>query len=157
MGIILCGPGPVTQGDITAVREFAEFLKSQKKGKTMATTKNQTTDATSTDEWSTVDDGQPTITITFDTIGDVFVGIKLRSKKITDPEKGDTWTQFQFTGQTPDEVNGVFCAINASVRLAESLEEVPDGALTRIEFTGTVPIKGRKDPMKLYSVKFRAI
>ena len=156
MGIILCGPGPVTQGDITAVREFAEFLKSQKKGKTMATTKAQTTD-TSTDEWSTVDDGTQPTTITLDVVGDVFIGVKIRSKKITDQEKGDSWTQFQFTGQSPDEVNGEFCAINASVRLAESLEEVPDGALTRIEFTETVPIKGRKDPMKLYSVKFRAI
>jgi hypothetical protein len=122
----------------------------------MATAKAQT-QTTETDEWSTVDDGTQPFTITLDTIGDVFVGVKLRSKKITDQEKGDTWTQFQFTGQSPDGVNGEFCAINASVRLAESLDAVPDGALTRIEFTETVPIKGRKDPMKLYSVKYRAI
>jgi hypothetical protein len=120
------------------------------------TGKTQNTEAENTEEWSTVDDGtQPTM-ITFDVIGDTFIGIKVRSKQITDPNKGDTWTQFQFTGQSPAEVNGEFCAINASVRLAESLKEVPDGALTRIEFTETVPIKGQKDPMKLYSVKFRA-
>jgi hypothetical protein len=121
----------------------------------MASTKGQTQEAT--DEWATVDDGQQPNTITLDVIGDVFIGVKLRSKKITDEEKGDTWTQYQFTGQSPEEVNGEFCAINASKRLAESLEEVPDGALTRIEFTEAVPIKGRKDPMKLYSVKYRAI
>jgi hypothetical protein len=122
----------------------------------MATTKTQNPDET-VEEWETVDDGQQPTTITMDTIGDVFVGIKLRSKQIKDEEKGDTWTQFQFTGSQPSEVSGELCAINASKRLAESLEEVPDGALTRIEFTETVPIKGRKDPMKLYSVKYRAV
>ena len=107
------------------------------------------------DEWSTVDDGVQPVTITFDTIGDVFIGTKLRSKTITDPNKGDTWTQFQFTGISPDEVAGEVCAINASVRLAEALNEVPDGATTRVEFTETVPIKGQSSPMKLYSVKYR--
>jgi hypothetical protein len=121
----------------------------------MTSTKSQTQEATE-NEWATVDDGQQPTTITLDTIGDVFVGIKLRSKKITDEEKGDSWTQFQFTGQQPTEISGELCAINASKRLAESLAEVPDGSLTRIEFTEAVPIKGRKDPMKLYSVKYRA-
>lgn len=107
------------------------------------------------DEWSTVDDGVQPVTITFDTIGDVFIGTKLRSKTITDTNKGDTWTQFQFTGISPDEVAGEVCAINASVRLAEALNEVPDGATTRVEFTETVPIKGQSSPMKLYSVKYR--
>jgi hypothetical protein len=109
-----------------------------------------------TEEWSTVDDGIQPTTITFDTIGDVFIGVKLRSKTITDPTKGDTWTQFQFTGVSPAEVTDELCAINASVRLAEALNEVPDGALTRVEFTETVPIKGQSSPMKLYAVKFRA-
>lgn len=154
MGIILCGPGKPTAGDIAAVNAFTEYLREKRK--TMTTTKNQTTDPAE-DEWSTVDDGAQPNTITLDTIGDVFVGIKLRSKKITDEEKGDTWTQYQFTGQSPTEVSGEFCAINASKRLAESLAEVPDGALTRIEFTEAVAIKGRKDPMKLYSVKYRAL
>jgi hypothetical protein len=107
------------------------------------------------DEWSTVDDGVQPVTITFDTIGDVFIGTKLRSKTITDPNKGDTWTQFQFTGISPDEVAGEVCSINASVRLAEALNEVPEGAITRVEFTETVPIKGQSSPMKLYSVKYR--
>jgi hypothetical protein len=107
------------------------------------------------DEWSTVDDGVQPVTITFDTIGDVFIGTKLRSKTITDPNKGDTWTQFQFTGISPDEVAGEVCSINASVRLAEALNEVPEGATTRVEFTETVPIKGQSSPMKLYSVKYR--
>jgi hypothetical protein len=88
-------------------------------------------------------------------VGDVFMGMKLRSKVITDPNKGDTWTQFQFTGVSPDEISGEVCAINASVRLAEALSSVPDGALTRVEFTETVPIKGQSSPMKLYSVKYR--
>jgi hypothetical protein len=109
----------------------------------------------STEEWAVVDDGVQPVTITFDTIGDVFMGMKLRSKTITDPTKGDTWTQFQFTGVSPDEVSGEVCAINASVRLAEALSGVPDGALTRVEFTETVPIKGQTSPMKLYSVKYR--
>jgi hypothetical protein len=109
----------------------------------------------STEEWAVVDDGVQPVTITFDTIGDVFMGMKLRSKTITYPTKGDTWTQFQFTGVSPDEVSGEVCAINASVRLAEALSGVPDGALTRVEFTETVPIKGQTSPMKLYSVKYR--
>jgi hypothetical protein len=108
-----------------------------------------------TDEWSTVDDGVQPVTITFDTIGDVFMGIKLRSKVITDPNKGDTWTQFQFTGVSPAEVADEVCAINASTRLAEALNDVPNGSLTRVEFTETVPIKGQSSPMKLYSVKYR--
>lgn len=108
-----------------------------------------------TDEWNVADEGVQPVTITFDTIGDVFMGMKLRSKVITDPNKGDTWTQFQFTGVSPDEVSGEVCAINASARLAEALNAVPDGRLTRVEFTDTHPIKGQKDPMKLYSVKYR--
>jgi hypothetical protein len=106
-------------------------------------------------EWTVADEGVQPVTVTFDTIGDVFMGMKIRSKVITDPNKGDTWTQFQFTGVSPDEVSGEVCAINASTRLAEALSEVPDGALTRVEFTDTHPIKGQKDPMKLYSVKYR--
>jgi hypothetical protein len=107
------------------------------------------------EEWTTADEGIQPVTITFDTVGDVFMGMKLRSKVITDPNKGDTWTQFQFTGVSPDEISGEVCAINASVRLAEALSSVPDGALTRVEFTETVPIKGQSSPMKLYSVKYR--
>ena len=112
-------------------------------------------DSVTEDEWTVADEGVQPVTITFDTIGDVFIGMKLRSKVITDPNKGDTWTQFQFTGVSPDEVSGEVCAINASTRLAEALNAVPDGALTRVEFTDTHPIKGQKDPMKLYSVKYR--
>jgi hypothetical protein len=155
-GVILCGPGQPTEGDLTAVREFVEFLKTIKeKEKTMASRTPQES-TTEEESWETVDEGVQPTTITLDTVGDVFIGIKLRSKTITDPTKGDTWTQFQFTGQSPVEVSGELCAINASVRLAESLSDVPDGALTRIEFTDTHPIKGQKDPMKLYSVKYRA-
>jgi hypothetical protein len=107
------------------------------------------------DEWTVTDDGVQPVTITFDTIGDVFIGVKLRSKEITDQVKGDTWTQFQFTGVSPSEVSGEICAINASIRLAEALNDVPNGATTRVEFTATTPVKGQSSPMKLYSVKYR--
>src|SRR5208282_3714401 len=96
---------------------------------------NTETTETSTDEWAVVDEGLQPVTITFDTIGDTFIGRKIRSKVITDPNKGDTWTQFHFAGVSPGEVSGEVCAINASTRLAEALSEVPDGALTRVEFT----------------------
>ena len=105
------------------------------------------------DEWETVKEAAPTM-VAFDTFGDVFIGIKKGKEEITDPNTGNTWNQWQFTGVFPDELAGEHCGINGSYELDRALEGIPDGNEVRLEYVKDVPTH-KGNPLKSFDVKQR--
>ena len=116
---------------------------------------------TVTDEWTTVDEGSATM-VSFDTIGDTLIAVKKGKSEVTDPNNGKTWNQWQFTAvqQTLDTLPeaeftlGELLGVNGTYLLDQSLEKVPDGALTRIEYNKDVPT-GKGNPMKSFKVQYK--
>lgn len=115
-----------------------------------------------TNEWTTVDEGSATM-VSFDTIGDTLIAVKKGKVQVTDPNNGKTWNQWQFLA-TAETLNSLpdagfqldeLLGINGTYQLDQSLEIVPDGALTRIEYTKDVPT-GKGNPMKSFRVQYKS-
>jgi hypothetical protein len=96
-------------------------------------------------EWETVHDESPTL-VTFDTIGDEFIGQKKGTKFIEQPPgpKGEdnSFTIFLFRG-----TNGELYGIYESYAMTEGMKKVPDDAWVRIKFVSEVDVK-QGNPMK---------
>lgn len=115
------------------------------------------------DEWTTVDEGSATM-VSFDTIGDTLIAVKRGKVQVTDPNNGKTWNQWHFNAvqETLDALPeaqftlGELLGVNGTYQLDQSLENVPDGVLTRIEYNKDVPT-GKGNPMKSFKVQYKSI
>jgi hypothetical protein len=114
---------------------------------------------TAKDEWADADvlsDESPSV-ITFDTIGDVFIG-RYRGSETVTPEEGETFRQDRFTvaGDQPGLSNGAIVAIRPGYQLREAFDKLQAGDLVRIEYLKDIPTgkPGRND-LKDFKVQVR--
>lgn len=128
---------------------------SSNEGHEMATKDTQKV-TVENDGWTTVVDESPT-QIKFDTLGDVFTGIKTGQKTLQSAKEKEDFTIYLFRAQGMSEAgidDGEVCSVTESFKLRE-LADIPDGTMTRITYVKDVEI-GRQQPMKDYTIQTRA-
>lgn len=110
------------------------------------------------DEWEGGKEAAPTM-VSFDEIGDRFLGIKKGMEVITNPNpepdgSHKEWNQWLFTGIFPDELAGEHCGINGTADLDKVLATVPDGYETQLTYVKDVPTR-KGNPLKSFDVRWR--
>lgn len=111
-------------------------------------------EATETEAWEVIGSESGT-RVEFDTPGDVFTGVKVRSVTIEVPDD-DPFKQYLFYGWGSDQTPASeLFAINESYKL-QVLENIPEGMLTRITYVKDVPVSKGND-MKDYRVETRKL
>lgn len=116
----------------------------------MTTKPEATPEVTETDAWEVVGSESGT-KVEFDTLGDVFTGVMVRTVTIEQPND-DPFRQYLFYGWGDFSATELF-AINESHKLMV-LANVPEGTLTRITYVKDVPV-GKGNDMKDYRVETR--
>lgn len=115
-------------------------------------------ETTTAEEWTTVDEGSPTL-VSFE-VGDVLIAVYTGPKTIVDPNTQKEWTQHLFVIPDPNPLNNELAAnelvgVNETYALAEPMSKVPVGALTRLECTKEIPTK-KGNPMKSMKVQYKS-
>lgn len=94
--------------------------------------------------------------VVFDTFGDVFTGVKVRTITITPettkPDEDESFIQHQFYGFGPFDA-GTLYAINESYKLS-AIADVPAGKLTRVTYMKDIPV-GKGNDLKDFRVETR--
>lgn len=111
---------------------------------------------TTQDEWDVVSEGTR-IKIQFDTIGDVFIGVKEGTETIVNPNenkdgKHDEWEQYNFRGIYPPEIMNEPCGIAAGYELARTLDKISTGTTCRLTYVRDTDT-GQVSPMKSFKVE----
>jgi hypothetical protein len=114
------------------------------------------------DDAETLSDESPSV-ITFDTIGDVFIGHFKRTETVTPPEDSEKnegpFRQDIFTvaGDQHGLKNGVPVAIRPGYQLQQAFDKLNPGDLTRVEYLKDVPGTARpgRNPLKDFKVQVR--
>lgn len=126
--------------------------------------KPQTVPPVSSDDeegWQT-DVEESAVKVTFDTVGDKFMGIKVGSRLVefTDPTEGEKeFTVYQFRAwhmQSEGLEDGTLCDIQESYKL-KGLADIENGKLVRITRMADVPVSGRPQPMKDFRIESKSI
>lgn len=122
----------------------------------MAPTKNQTVEPDlppvdeSTEGWETIREESPTVII-FDEIGDQFTGRFNRADVIHNPQDGEDFTRYVFTGLDDKPY-----AFNASYALDQALaaDKVQPGDLVRLTYVKDIPVT-KGNPLKDVKVEVK--
>lgn len=91
------------------------------------------------------------VKVVFDTFGDVFQGVKVRTITIT-PEDDEPFIQHLFYGHADFPADTLY-AINESYKLT-AIGEIPSGKLTRITYIKDIPV-GKGNDLKDFRVETR--
>ena len=106
-----------------------------------------TTSPTPADEWSTVSEArEPEIKLTFDVIGEVFIGEYLGTR--TQPGNDGNYVQYRFRGEDGDVY---FLNPLANIREAFESGKIRAGSRVRITYVDDQDT-GQRSPMKIFKV-----
>lgn len=126
----------------------------------MTKAQTETQNPMSDDEGWETEVEESAIKVTFDMVGDVFMGIKVGSRLVEFEDKQEghkEFTVYQFKSwHVPGLDDGTLCDIQESYKL-QGLADIPDGKLVRITRTRDVPVAGRPQPMKDYRVESKTV
>lgn len=107
---------------------------------------NSKTDATDV-QWTTVSEAPEELTkVTFNTIGDQFIGQYLGESLQNDESRGGSYTQYRFTDDS-----GTRYFINGRYTLRDAMKKIPPGSLVRITLTAFREV-GRESQMQIFQV-----
>jgi len=109
-----------------------------------------------TDEWTTLSEGAAT-KISFDTDGDVFIGVYVGEDHIEPPtgEPFDMW-QFRTVGDQGELEDGELVNINQYYDLQKSMAKVTPGMICRIERLKEIPTGRKLNPMVTFKFQTKA-
>jgi len=121
--------------------------------------KNTTVNPHDTDGWETEQE-ESAIKVDFDTVGDVFTGIKngQRTVEFTDKKTQESkeFVVYQFRAHGMEGLeDGTLCDIQESFKL-KGLANIPDGKLVRITRMADVDVN-QPAPMKDYRIQSKSV
>jgi hypothetical protein len=113
----------------------------------MATEKNDPQPETTEIQWTTVSEEPEDLTkITFEIIGDQFIGKFTGPKVLTEESTGRKYTQYRFMGE-----DGNLYFINGRYTMREAMAKVRIGMLARVTLNGLKEV-GRDSPMQIFQI-----
>jgi hypothetical protein len=114
-------------------------------------TKNDTPEV-SAEQWETIDEGTRT-RVTFDEIGDEFIGVWEGPEVIMNPATDEEMHYLNFRGISPEEIKDEPAAISAGYQLTETMKKVPVGTTVRITLRSETKMGPGRNPLKNFVVQ----